>query len=339
MKEIHTLMVDFFLYIYFIIKAYSVFNTKMSWISVTPHGFSVGGKMFKLILALSLISISKSSKNVKNHDKCVGLRYFKERRVDLAVKHLLRSDTQNDEDTAIALAASFSMMARRLSTIEGEEEMERNALRSAVEYFEIAERGSSSKKMKIECVENIVQDAEQIVRSHGDALAWLGKRTEARELFERSGLWSDPTCRPRTKYLEAPNLEYIINDHVIITQLLPLLPFLREITNDDRMLTNRNDLLSRGWTSETAGLHRGKRRWWMRFLFVNGKEQEPTYPFLMNLVQRIPALNLRQGQIKLSLMRPGTSVRPHAGPTNGRLRVHCLLHNDMESHSYIRVGT
>ena len=258
--------------------------------------------------------------------------------MDLAVKHLLRSDTQNDEDTAIALAASFSMMARRLSTIEGEEEMERKALRSAVEYFEIAER-RSSKKMKIECSEDkIVRDAEQIVRSHGDALAWLGKRTKARELFERSGLWSNPTCRPRTKYPETPDLEYIINDHVIITRLLPLLPFLREMTEPDRILTNRNDLLSRGWTSETAGLHRGKRRWWMRFLFVNGKEQEPRYPFLMNLVQRIPALNLRQGQIKLSLMRPGTSVRPHAGPTNGRLRVHCLLHNDMKSNSYIRVG-
>lgn len=230
------------------------------------------------------------------------------------------------------------MMARRLSTIEGKEEMEIKALRSAVRYFEIAE-STSSERIRIKCSENIVHDREQIVRSHGDALSWLGKKDEARELFVRSGLWSlDPNCRSRHQHVEMPNLPYIMKEHAIISRLLPLLTFLRDVTDADTHLTNRMDIESRGWSSEMAGLHRGRRRWYMRFLFVNGKEHEPTYPILKNLVKHVPSLNLKQGQIKLSMMLPGTNVRPHAGPTNGRLRVHCLLHNDMKSHSYIRVG-
>ena len=230
------------------------------------------------------------------------------------------------------------MMARRLSTIEGKEEMEIKALRSAVRYFEIAEL-TSSERIRIKCSQNIVHDREQIVRSHGDALSWLGKKVEARELFVRSGLWSlDPNCRSRHQHVEMPNLPYIMKEHAIISRLLPLLTFLRDVTDADTHLTNRMDIESRGWSSEMAGLHRGRRRWYMRFLFVNGKEHEPTYPILKNLVKHVPSLNLKQGQIKLSMMLPGTNVRPHAGPTNGRLRVHCLLHNDMKSHSYIRVG-
>ena len=34
---------------------------------------------------------------------------------------------------------------------------------------------------------------------------------------------------------------------------------------------------------------------------------------------------LRAGQVKLSWMAPGTRVRPHAGPTDLRLRLHCTV--------------
>ena len=73
--------------------------------------------MLKLILTIvSLISISRvdsSSKNV-NHDKCVGLRYFKERRMDLAVKHLLRSRTQYDKDTAYVENVVLTSIIRKM---------------------------------------------------------------------------------------------------------------------------------------------------------------------------------------------------------------------------------
>ena len=59
---------------------------------------------FLLFVLAVLTSFSTSS---DDHDKCVGLRYFKQRRIDDAVKYLLRSGTENDYDTSIALAVSF----------------------------------------------------------------------------------------------------------------------------------------------------------------------------------------------------------------------------------------
>lgn len=38
-----------------------------------------------------------------------------------------------------------------------------------------------------------------------------------------------------------------------------------------------------------------------------------------------PLTAVASGQAKFSVMLPGTHVRPHAGPTNGRLRMHCTL--------------
>ena len=38
-----------------------------------------------------------------------------------------------------------------------------------------------------------------------------------------------------------------------------------------------------------------------------------------------PSLIVKSGQVKLSLMTNGTHVRPHAGPSNSRLRMHCAL--------------
>ena len=43
------------------------------------------------------------------------------------------------------------------------------------------------------------------------------------------------------------------------------------------------------------------------------------------LLRATPLTYVKDGQAKLSQMRKGTIVRPHAGPTNARLRMHCAL--------------
>ena len=66
------------------------------------------------------------------------------------------------------------------------------------------------------------------------------------------------------------------------------------------------------------------------------------------IIMETPALDVRDGQIKLSLMGPGTTVRPHAGPTNARMRMHCPIHvsptnqdqvGEISEISEIKVGT
>jgi len=297
--------------------------------------------MPQLTLLLLLFFVQITTTTTRINLKCGGLRHFKEKRVDLAVPKLIESQNE-DRDTVrrfrndvhnthanldhttqlLVLAASFGMMARKLSAVEGKEEMEMSALRNAVMYFEKANEVSETKN-KIECgSDSVFFEQEQIVRSHGDALAWLGKKKEAQDLFRNSKIWPlDYLCRPRYQYPQKiNNLPYVMN--------------LRKITKKDAYFNSEADIVNHGWISETAGLHRGK-RWFMKFLFINGKPQQQ---HLKDLVDQVPALNLRNGQIKLSMMTPGTIVRPHAGPTNARLRVHCVLHNDVKSKSYIRVG-
>lgn len=100
-----------------------------------------------------------------------------------------------------------------------------------------------------------------------------------------------------------------------------------------------------GWRVETGGLHLG-RSWSQLPLVLNGrlqkedKEKRPrqsavksarspcAHALLEGLCDALlatPALKLKNGQVKLSSMQPGTTVHPHAGPTNTRLRMHCAL--------------
>lgn len=60
-------------------------------------------------------------------------------------------------------------------------------------------------------------------------------------------------------------------------------------------------------------------------------------PMTCKLVETLPdAVGCRRGQIKFSVMHPGTHVWPHCGPTNCRLRAHLGL--KVPSNTYIRVG-
>lgn len=60
-------------------------------------------------------------------------------------------------------------------------------------------------------------------------------------------------------------------------------------------------------------------------------------PFTCKLIETFPAArHCTRGQVKFSVMHPGTHVWPHCGPTNCRLRAHLGLH--VPSGTFLRVA-
>uniref|UniRef100_A0ACB8FE22 Uncharacterized protein n=2 Tax=Sphaerodactylus townsendi TaxID=933632 RepID=A0ACB8FE22_9SAUR len=69
---------------------------------------------------------------------------------------------------------------------------------------------------------------------------------------------------------------------------------------------------------------------WSQFtLWQQGRKNDnacKSVPKTCTLLERFPeAIGCRRGQIKYSVMHPGTHVWPHTGPTNCRLRMHLGL--------------
>jgi len=50
-----------------------------------------------------------------------------------------------------------------------------------------------------------------------------------------------------------------------------------------------------------------------------------SFPRTCELIDTLPDLFINNATIKFSSLRPGTTIYPHCGPTNGRLRIHCAL--------------
>ena len=83
-----------------------------------------------------------------------------------------------------------------------------------------------------------------------------------------------------------------------------------------------------GFALEGAGLH-AQRSWHEYSLWAFGRQDEKhcsRAPFTCGLLDDMPeATRTTVGDIKFSLMQPGTIVRPHTGPSNQRIRVHLGL--------------
>ena len=83
-----------------------------------------------------------------------------------------------------------------------------------------------------------------------------------------------------------------------------------------------------GFVKETEGLK--DTGYWGQFdLFVQGRKNAQNCakaPITCALIESIPEVkNNRRGQVKFSVMKAGTHVHPHSGPTNCRLRAHMGL--------------
>lgn len=81
---------------------------------------------------------------------------------------------------------------------------------------------------------------------------------------------------------------------------------------------------------------------WKQFeLFARGQKNSKNCeraPFTCKLIETFPAARFcKRGQVKFSVMHPGTHVWPHCGPTNCRLRTHLGL--QVPTKASIRVAT
>mmetsp|Transcript_144779 Transcript_144779/g.464001 ORF Transcript_144779/g.464001 Transcript_144779/m.464001 type:complete len:379 (-) Transcript_144779:61-1197(-) len=106
------------------------------------------------------------------------------------------------------------------------------------------------------------------------------------------------------------------------------------------MATIENGSLLQEGTEDTEGLLRSG-RWTELNLIFQGVTQSPNStlcPKTVALIEReIPeAASMVRGAVKLSVLTPGTVVRPHHGPSNTRMRVHLGIR--IPAGAYIRAG-
>lgn len=165
----------------------------------------------------------------------------------------------------------------------------------------------------------------------GDALQRLGRRSEAdevykeaaelgmipsfwqRSLYNVNGLRSKPIWTPTEIGLEMELDTLKMNWEAIKWEALEILG-----TNE------RGDFVPEGESLKDTGF-------WAQFeLFRQGQEVADNCaraPVTCGLIRAIPEVaGNRRGQVKFSVMKSGTHVHPHSGPTNCRLRGHLGLY-------------
>ena len=290
---------------------------------------------------------------------------FRERRPGDALPHLLNALKEVESSVTLNhVAAVYSMAARRMAAARPTAmAQEQQALALAVKYFEAAAKKRAEEYTATpSCLSEFKQPLTQVLRSWGDALIWLGRAHQGRKVFESAEarqFWVNPLCRPNVNHAfqaqyDALTLPYILDEKDLLkagsnifsivqeSLLPPIVDSFRSVGTDGTQL----------WKPERAGLHHGHS--WKTILFwanqksagvCNGAPDgsdafAPACANLQRIVENTPILRTKSGQIKLSVMASGTIVRPHAGPTNARLRMHCSvdvpLLDDMTT--YIRVG-
>jgi hypothetical protein len=304
---------------------------------------------------------------------CLGLALFGARRTEEAMPllmHAVRQDAAVEDCVSLEhVGAAFSMAARKLATLRGHVTDEARALRQSAHYFARADAARAACRRREEAdypQRAFSHSRAQVLRGWGDALAWLGDPEGARRVFTSAGaraLWPDPLCRPvvplperayrtpplRPGHADPPSRRAYIFDAASFAVAAPIVDELLPHLTRELELTRA---AAAPWRAEAAGLH-SQGQWETIVLRANGRSGAAGCALLPAacaaldvLVRRIPALDVRRGQVKLSRMAPGTVVRPHAGPSNGRLRMHCGVHVNASSGgatggvaaSYLRVG-
>jgi hypothetical protein len=269
----------------------------------------------------------------------LGLALFHSGELDTRTVQLLESCAENDWVALSHAAAAYSMMARRLSRVDRRKEAA--ALERAVALFSAADRASTRPQSVPYPQAAYAQQRTLVLRSWGDALAWLGRESDATRLFARGvdeGLWRHPLCRPTRDlptippsgslprfFIDARAFPWVTS--VLQTQLALVSAEFRAFS------ASRTRAGKPSGQEETGGLHvhnqSGLVAWAQLPLMVNGVVQTKAcahgWERTCALLRSIPELRLRHGQAKISVLQPGTVIRPHCGPMNDRLRMHCAL--------------
>eukprot|EP01079_Euglenida_sp_SAG-EU17-18_P004590 gene4590-4804_t len=280
---------------------------------------------------------------------CLGVVLLRNQEMDVAMATLHRA-VKGDPDDRVAweyLGGAYGMAARRLASAGADP---RRALEAAVRAFRAADKGRAAVS-KGGCQLDLAQPQTLVLRGWGDAEAWLGRHDEAGQVFAKgvsSGLWESRWCRPNEElstWVKPKPFFLPIGLFGHVTR--PLVAELGVIKEELQHSVDLGLPVQHGWAKESGGLH-SSQTWLQLPLVVDGVRRTPpcsawpaTCTAMDRLLAAVPALSLRDGQIKVSLMHPGTHVRPHAGPTNARLRMHCplLLPAGGPRDMWFRVGT
>ncbi|XP_017476483.1 PREDICTED: uncharacterized protein LOC108366554 isoform X2 [Rhagoletis zephyria] len=162
----------------------------------------------------------------------------------------------------------------------------------------------------------------------GDSLQRLGRQAEAVEVYKRgAALKLFPSAYQRSLYNE-PNLRakpyWTKAETTYVSYLSELELNWRAIRDEALSLLGR-----RGHFLDEAESLRDTGNWQQFELYARGQrrvENCQKAPITCGLIKKFSAAaSCRRGQVKFSVMQPGTHVHAHCGPTNCRLRAHLGL--------------
>ena len=172
-------------------------------------------------------------------------------------------------------------------------------------------------------------------------LLWAGDEAGARRVFQRgvdAGFgWVTPWARPSAPLAPLGGAPRPYYDAATAPALAPTLRALEAAApalarEFGALLQQKAGGAGGALAREAAGLHEpgAEGGWWgVHVLAVDGRLAAKgcaEAPAACALLAALPLANAtRSGQAKFSVLRPGTRIRPHAGPTNARLRVHLCL--------------
>lgn len=162
----------------------------------------------------------------------------------------------------------------------------------------------------------------------GDSLQRLGKQTEAIEVYRKGAeLKLFPSVYQRSLY----NERYLRAQPFWSIEETTYESFLKKLKDNWMAIRDegKNILSKEGYFMDESENLKNKGDWKQFELYTRGQQRKDNCmkaPITCNLIQQFPAArDCRRGQIKFSVMHPGTHVWPHCGPTNCRLRAHLGL--------------
>lgn len=164
----------------------------------------------------------------------------------------------------------------------------------------------------------------------GDALQRQGKLEEAYEVYDQAvdkGLFLNRY--QRSLY----NVDHLTSRPVWTKEDTSYQAFFKKLEDNWEVIRNEGVALlgerpADGFQPESENLQ-SKGNWQQYELFARGKKSSVNCikaPATCRLIENFkPAAGCKRGQVKFSVMSPGTHVWAHTGPTNCRLRAHLGL--------------
>lgn len=182
-------------------------------------------------------------------------------------------------------------------------------------------------KEGIETEEEGTQDA-RFYFNLGDCLQRLGRKEEAKDVFRSGAVKKMFLSEYQRSLYNVENLKaqpFWIKEETTYAKALSELEKNWEKIKEEGL----NALKAKGLFKNEAENLRDFGDWKQFDLFLRGTKNTENCvqtPITCGIIESFPEARLcKRGQVKFSVMHPGTHVWPHCGPTNCRLRAHLGL--------------